>query len=396
MQRESRMLQKQNYNFESGTSLLEVILSITLVLLLVPFLYVQIADMNDSVKNIAVANKIVKMRNDIKNYILLHNADFDNNENHELDDNVLQEIAPGANRGFVRKKQGDVVGIEAFIEFNIDNSKYKAADIARYIGDDAAVVQSDHAAYSEYWAAALGGADAFVPGNLIYYVNYSFNSGDESNYLHKSSIGGFNVMERRLDMNNNKLKNVKEIHVGNLDVENGEIKSINDDVDISTANVIFHQEFNVGSNSNLSFSRLIGVSSFNICGDFKSIELGELSANELTVTSTVNVTDTLEIKSGLTCNSNSNFDVVFDNVVFTNKDLYLFDFVATTLQMSDKTPILLTQQYNSGSLNIGASEKVMINGHSHEEMLEQLAIPAYIITDSNNRTVTIYEKLGVQ
>jgi len=387
------VLKKQNYNFESGTSLLEVILSITLVLLLVPFLYVQIADMNDSVKNIAVANKIVKMRNDIKNYILLHNADFDDNENHELDDDVLQEIAPGANRGFVRKKHGDVVGLEAFIEFNIDNSKYKAADIARYIGDDAAVVQSDHAAYSEYWAAALGGADAFVPGNLIYYVNYSFNSGDESNYLHKSSIGGFNVMERGLDMNNNKLKNVSGIHVVNLDVENGEIKSINDDVDISTANVIFHQEFNVGSNSDLSFSKLIGVSSFNICGDFKSIELGELSANELTVTSTVNVKNKTTIKSGLICNGDSDFDVVFDNVVFTSNDLYLYKLYATTLQLNEGAAISVPSFANPISSNFGNNEKIKIR---EDDPSNVLSIPTYNMTDSNTgRTVTIYQKLGV-
>ena len=49
------MSKKQDSFFERGASLLEVILSITLVLLLVPFLYGQITDMNDTVKNVIMA-----------------------------------------------------------------------------------------------------------------------------------------------------------------------------------------------------------------------------------------------------------------------------------------------------------------------------------------------------
>ena len=376
------MLKKQNYNFERGSSLLEVILSITLVLLLVPFLYVQIADMNDSVKNMAVANKIVKMRNDIKNYILVNNRYFDDNENHELDNDILQEIAPGANRGFVRKKQDDVVGIEAFIEFNIDNSKYKAADIARYIGDDAAVVQSDNTAYSEYWAVALGGDDVFRPGNLIYYVNYSFNSGDESNYLHKSADGGFNVMKRDLNMNNHELKHVNEVDVQNLEVEKGNIKSIKDtstDISIYAVDVTFNE--NVNFCKDLSFFSLSGRSSFNICGDFGSIELGKLSANELTVTQVASVTNKITIESGLKCENE--LSVSFGTVDLTKNTLMLKTFTAATLKEGENAEIKVSDYDNIISSDFH-NENIKIHG---VDPLDKLRKPN--IND-------VYNKIGVR
>lgn len=377
------MLKKQNYNFERGSSLLEVILSITLVLLLVPFLYVQIADMNDSVKNMAVANKIVKMRNDIKNYILVNNGYFDDNENHELDNDILQKIAPGANRGFVRKKQDDVVGIEAFIEFNIDNSKYKAADIARYIGDDAAVVQSDNTAYSEYWAVALGGDDVFRPGNLIYYVNYSFNSGDESNYLHKSADGGFNVMKRDLNMNNHELKHVNEVDVQNLEVEKGNIKSIKDtstDISIYAVDVTFNKNVNFGKDL-LSFFSLSGRSSFNMCGDFKSIELGKLSANELTATNVASVTNKITIESGLICENESS--VSFGTVDLTKNTLMLKTFTATTLKEGENAEIKVSDYDN------------IISSDFHDENIKIRGVNPFNMLRKPN-TNDVYNKIGIR
>ena len=276
------MLTKQDNFFEYGTSLLEVVLSITLVLLLVPFIYGQIANMNDTVTNIVMANKILKIHDGVKNYILVHSAEYADGENTPLEADELAEIAPGAVNGFVRKVSNGVVSLEAFLEFNIDNSKYKAADMAKYIGDDAAVVQSDNTAYSEYWAASLSDPDSFSPGNLVYRVSYNFSAGNENNYLHKIEFNNLNVMERNLNMNNKELRNVKSLTAEFFKATDGLIDSFATGctkVNVETTNAIFEQRINMVSD--VTFLSLVGGGGqyFDIC-NFANANLGVLAANE--------------------------------------------------------------------------------------------------------------------
>lgn len=299
------MSKKQDSFFERGASLLEVILSITLVLLLVPFLYGQITDMNDTVKNVIMARKIVNMQDGIKNYILLKNAEFEEGENVPFNEEDLSDIAPGAVRGIIRKTSNGVVSIEAFLEFNIDDSKYKAADVAKYIGDDAAIVQSNNVAYSEYWAAQLAEPDNFEPGNLVYRVSYSFGAGDESNYLHKTDYNGFNVMERNLYMNNNGLTNVNSINADLFTAKNAQITALASSgcttINVGASNdTLFERKISI--DSDVSFNSLRGGLGkyIDICY-FNNINFGILDAenNGMFVSSSAKVINSSSESGGI-------------------------------------------------------------------------------------------------
>lgn len=249
------MQTNDNYFSQYGSSLLEVILSITLALVLVPFMYVQISDMNESVKDIATANKIVKTHDSIKNYIQIHNAEFSQNnvyafctkdncdENECYDCDALETIAPGAQRGVVVQNATNGT-TEMFVEFNIDNTKYRSANVARYIGHDAAIVSGDKIAYSEYWATVFDGNDAFTPGNLVYHVESDGYIDDEENYLHTTNADGYNVMERNLDLNGKyNITDAMNVETQVLDFSYGTVDKITLDngttVNATAANIVF-------------------------------------------------------------------------------------------------------------------------------------------------------------
>lgn len=387
------MLSKQDNFFEQGTSLLEVILSITLVLLLVPFMYGQIADMNDTVKNIIMANKIVKMHDGVKNYILLHSAEYENGENVSLDADVLTEIAPGAVNGFVRKVSGNVVSLEAFLEFNIDNSKYKAADMAKYIGDDAAVVQADNTAYSEYWAVSLSEPDSFSPGNLVYRISYTFSAGDEANYLHKMDYNnlGLNVMQRNLKMNNNELKNITSLTTRFLRATDGQIDFFATGckkVDVETTNAVFEQRMNL--NADATFHNLLGVvgQRFDICG-FENADLGKLKAPEhaINASGTVTVNGKIEANELELFSDEGSLSANFDSFAVFNSGLHI-NRIQTDVLKPGETVLRITKGGWPVSPRhdfVGDSVKPpKINGNNPREILN---VPSY--------TESVYWKIGV-
>lgn len=387
------MLSKQDNFFEQGTSLLEVILSITLVLLLVPFMYGQIADMNDTVKNIIMANKIFKMHDGVKNYILLHSAEYENGENVPLDADVLAEIAPGAVNGFVRKISGEVVSLEAFLEFNIDNSKYKAADMAKYIGDDAAVVQADNTAYSEYWAVNLSEPDSFSPGNLVYRISYTFSAGDESNYLHKMDYNnlGLNVMQRNLKMNNNELKNITSLKTRVLKAKDGQIDFFASGcakVDIETTNAVFEQRMNLTADA--TFRNLIsaGGQHFDIC-NFAVANLGKLKASGqgMSASGAVTVNGKVEANRLELLSDQDAISANFEGFAVYNSKLHIKS-MQTDVLKTDQTVLRIT---NGGwpvsppyDFTGDSVKPPKINGNNPREILN---VPSY--------TESVYWKIGV-
>lgn len=299
------MKQERNFISQCGASLIEVILSITLVLVLVPFMYFQIADMNNSAKDIARAKQIVKTQDAVVNFMRVNYMRFDNNVPTQLTDNEIAEIAPMASYGFLTKTSTDnTVSIEVLLEFKPEKlgniSGYRIASIAKYIGNDAAIVHDDKTAYSQFWAIQN---DTFHPGNLVYRITHDFSTGDTRRYLHRSIAGEneqdlhLNQMQRDLYMNNKNMDNVGNMDVLNLDVGTGTVyRSLFATNGITAGDVNFER----GASIKLDGSAAGFSGALEVFGDASA---GTLNARSLLVGNTyvsnsVTVNDTFTIKNG--------------------------------------------------------------------------------------------------
>ena len=199
-------------NTQRGASLLEVVLAMALTIILIPFMYNQIADMNNSFKDISVANKIVKSRDKVINYIRLNQEAFQDEAGTQLRIEELEDIMPTAHTGWVFKtKSKDSEITEVFLAFRMDTD-YQTANVAKFIGNDAAIVSTDNVAYSQNWAIGIDDDFGFLPGDLIYRIVHDFGGEDKNKFLHRGTVGDeqLNRMERDLDLNWNDLHNVDE------------------------------------------------------------------------------------------------------------------------------------------------------------------------------------------
>lgn len=209
----------KNFMAQRGASMLEIILAVALVLMLVPFMYYHIADMNNTVKDVALANQIVKLRDPVVDFIRVHQSEFlsDGGMAIPFTDEELASIAPMAQSGWVfRNNMVGASSIEVYLLFSL-GAAYRTANIAKYIGSDAALVSDDNIAYSNDWA--VGFDEDLTPGDLVFKITHDFSEADNDRYLHRGTIGGahLNRMERTLNMNFNNLYNVKNISVPNPD-----------------------------------------------------------------------------------------------------------------------------------------------------------------------------------
>jgi hypothetical protein len=201
-------------NTQYGSSALEVIFAIAIVLIVTPFMYNQISEMSQAVHDVSFAKQVTGLRDGVLNYVRVNQGSLSNGD--VLDEEVLDAIAPGATLGLVTKtsigdgNMGDSANIEIFLVFDPEQDKYRVANIAKYIGPDAAVVQNDDAAYAKNWAVSLANIDGNYKKNLIYRIARDFSEEDKSLYLHKTGDSGFNVMERDLHMHNNDIVNVAD------------------------------------------------------------------------------------------------------------------------------------------------------------------------------------------
>ena len=213
--------EKKHINNQYGASLLEVILAIALSLVLIPFMYNQIADMNNSVKDIAIANKIVKSRDNVIEYVRLNQAvfDADDNDGFDIPQKDLYDISPLAHSGRIFKTdtQGSEY-TEIFLAYRLNDSDYRTANVAKYIGNDAAIVSDDNIAWSQNWAIGVNGNFGFKPGDLVFHIVHSFSGDDKNKFLHRGTIWNnytdlkLNQMQRTLDLNNNNIYNVATIY----------------------------------------------------------------------------------------------------------------------------------------------------------------------------------------
>ena len=291
-------------NSQRGTSVLEVILAIAIVVAVSPFLYNQIITISKDVQDMVMANKIVGLRDRVVNFLRINQTQWPDSVEIKLNDEDLQEIAPSARAGFIDKyKINGATITDIYLAFDINNSIFRAANIAKYIGEDAAVVREDGVAYSQSWAASA--PEVFSSGNLVFRISRDFAGTDKSRFLHRGTMGedGLNQMQRDLYMNNFNLFNVADVK--SLSAGISDANAVFLDSDVVDASTVY---FTSGANLN---SKDIQVGTMRVTGDtngFKTITAKKLNGNKyvtngriiadnVTVVNSVNVAGNLVLKS---------------------------------------------------------------------------------------------------
>ena len=289
---------------QRGATMTEVILAIAVVIAVSPFLYSQIVNMAHESADITSANQIVKLRDGVINFLRINHTKWKDTEEIRMTEEQIQEIAPTAHSGFIDKYKVNGAAItDVYLAFDLDMPDYRVANIAKQIGDDAAVVREDGIAYSQSWAVSA--PEDFYVGDLIYKISRDFEGADKSRFLHRGTMGedGLNQMQRNLHLNNYNLFNVSDIDANSAKIVDVDAVFLN--ADVVDANSIY---FTSGANMN---SASVAVGSMRVTGDtngFKMIRAdklngdkyttnGRLVVDRATIGNSINVANNLILKS---------------------------------------------------------------------------------------------------
>lgn len=288
---------------ERGASILEVLLAMAIVALSTPFLYSQISNTNDTLRDMAAANKIIDLRDTVLNFVRLNQNDWPDVAQIKLSDEELDQISEEPTSGFIDKYTVNGATVtDVYLAFDMEETDLRTTQIARHIGNDAAIVGTDGVAYGRTWAVA---APDFKPGNLIYKISRDLEGEDKTKYLHRTEIGdeNLNVMMRDLNMNSNRVYDIGGIIAKSAKINSASVQFV-DTESLVADTLYFSNGANLdGDKAFFNSIRVTGdVSGFrNIYADKLNgssyTTSGRIITDRATVVNSVNVGNNLTLKS---------------------------------------------------------------------------------------------------
>lgn len=393
------------YHETRGASIIEVVLAMAIVALAAPFVYNQINQSNKTIKNIAVAKKIMKSRDSVLNFVRINQDKWPDVAQIKLSPEELNNISTDAVAGFIDKYTvSGATKTDVYLSFDMPESDLQSAKIAQHIGADAAVVGGDGIAYSDTWAVS---APDFVVGDLVYKISRDVVGADTSKYLHRATSGEdeLNVMQRDLNMGRYNIYNIATLGAKSANIRNANTTFV--DAPIIAANeVYFSGGANVeGQNIQLGNVRVSGdVSGFrniyakNLNGNRYTTD-GRIITDRATIYESVNVSKDLILKSDST-RTISGFTGISVNTVLTSfvstEEIIFYDNFGLTISgellMSTVSPLKIgnwvfpsTRPPEFSDFNISRAKKpAMPNANSFSEILRDGWQESTIITNKIN------------
>ena len=393
------------YHETRGASIIEVVLAMAIVALATPFVYNQINQSNKTIKNIAVAKKIMNSRDSVLNFVRINQDKWPDVAQIKLSPEELNNISTDAVAGFIDKYTvSGATKTDVYLSFDMPESDLQSAKIAQHIGADAAVVGGDGIAYSDTWAVS---APDFVVGDLVYKISRDVVGADTSKYLHRATSGEdeLNVMQRDLNMGRYNIYNIATLGAKSANIRNANTTFV--DAPIIAANeVYFSGGANVeGQNIQLGNVRVSGdVSGFrniyakNLNGNRYTTD-GRIITDRATIYESVNVSKDLILKSDST-RTISGFTGISVNTVLTSfvstEEIIFYDNFGLTISgellMSTVSPLKIgnwifpsTRPPEFSDFNISRAKKpAMPNANSFSEILRDGWQESTIITNKIN------------
>lgn len=290
-------------NQTRGASVMEVLLALGIVALATPFVYKQIARGTQSVRDIAYAQQIMDVRDDVLNFVRMNQDKWPDVAQIRLDAEELQAISDAPVAGLIDKYSVRGATItDVYLAYELGKDLMSVSRIASHIGSDAAVVGEDGVAYGSSWAVS---APDFAPGDLVYRITRDVSGADTSRYLHRATSGedDLNVMFRDLNMNGYNVYNTASIMADSVLANNANAFFVNAE-DITAENVYFSSGANMeGGDVFINNMRVSGdITGFrNIYADKMNgttyTTNGRIIADRATVVNSINVAHNLVLKS---------------------------------------------------------------------------------------------------
>lgn len=288
-----------------GASMTEVILAMAIVAIVAPFLYTQITDATDNVRDMALARNIIALRGNVLNYVRANQDKWPDVAQIKLANDELSEISGVATAGFIDKYAVSGATItDVYLAFDTGLKPIRTMRVARHIGMDAAVVSDDGVAYGASWAVS---APDFQPGQLIYRVTRDIAGIDTSKYLHRTSSDDedLNVMQRDLNMGGNSIFNIATMVAKSARIKNAAAMFANVQ-DLSATTVFFPDGANMNATS-------ADIGAMRVTGDvtgFRNITANNLNGASYTthgriVTDRASVTKSVNVAKDFILKSNS-------------------------------------------------------------------------------------------
>lgn len=288
---------------QRGASIMEVLLAMAVVAITAPFVYNQISNINNSIRDMATSRAIIDMRDTAMNFVRLYQDSWPEIAQIKLADNELDEISELPTAGFIDKYSVNGASVtDVYLAFDLEKNNLRTAQIANYIGPDAAIVGDDGIAYGTTWAVA---APDFKAGNLIYRISRNFTGEDKSKYLHRGTSGedDLNMMQRDLNMGGYNVYDVGTVMAESAKIKNTTANFI-ESASVMADTVYFSSGANMdGGNSYVGSMRVTGdITGFrNITADnlngAKYTTHGRIISDRATVTNSVNVANDFILKS---------------------------------------------------------------------------------------------------
>lgn len=343
---------KESVCDQRGGGLVEVLLAFVIVAVAAPFTYSMITDATHSMHNLAIANDIISLRNDVLNFVRMNQDLWPQQAQIKLSDEELAAFSGSATAGFIDKysiKNGSVVDV--YLMFDFDMPTKRMAQIAKNIGGDAAIIGMDGVAYGDSWAVT---SPDFEPGRLVYKISRDVSDVDSEKFLHRASSDTekLNMMERDLNMGGNDIYNVGGAIGKSLKVSNVNAMFV-DANEINSENVYFSGGAEIrGDDVNIDILRAMG----DISG-FRNIQVrtlnasgfttnGRITADRVKVGKSVNVGRDLVIKSDslktIGAFTGINAGTVYTPYIHTDEIVFYQDFgltVSGELLVSTNPPI---------------------------------------------------------
>ena len=335
-----------------GASILEVLMSMAIVAVAMPFVYSQITETNNNIRDMAIAHDIVNLRPDVLNFVRLNQDTWPDVAQIRMLDEDLAAISNGINVGFIDKYTVNGASItDVYLCFKTGATNLHTANIAHHIGDDAAVVGADGIAYGRTWAVS---APDFNVGDLIYRITRDVNGEDKTKYLHRGTSGDdeLNVMLRDLNMGGYNIYGIGGVFASAVRIKDVTSTFVTTD-DLNAQTIYFSNGANMtGNNVSIGSLRvtddIIGFRNIyaNKLNDSGYTTNGRILADRATVTGTLNVAGNLNLKSD-SSRTISGFTgikagTVYAPFISTDEILFYENFgltVSGELMMSTNSPI---------------------------------------------------------
>ena len=288
---------------QRGGGLVEVLLALVIISLATPFTYSMISDATHTMHNMAIANDIISIRDGMLNFVRINQDFWPDTVQIKMSDDEVSQFSGSISSGFIDKYtvNGGAV-IDVYLEFDLDLPTQRVAQIANYIGTDAALIDDAGIAHGDTWAVT---APDFKPGGLVYKITRSMSDFDTSRFLHRGESGedGLNVMMRDLNMGGYDVYNVGTVEGKSVRVRNLDATFVNTET-LDAKSVYFSAGANMNGDN-------VKIGTLRVSGDingFRNIDAKKLNgsafnlngavvADRATINNLLNVAGNLVLKS---------------------------------------------------------------------------------------------------